>query len=82
MGPIAPTSYIVDRLEKVGSARTPPQPSGTRMKAGVVGSKREHRTRTEQCLKLESTVARTLKNPQRESIGVGGRPRVFSKLVL
>ena len=52
------------------------------MKAGVVGSKREHGTRTEQSFKLELTGARTYRNPQRESIVVGGRPRVFSKLVL
>ena len=52
------------------------------MEVGVVGSKRKLGTRTEQCLELESTGARTYKNPQRESIGVSGKPRVFSKLVL
>ena len=56
--------------------------AGARMKAGVVGSKWEVGTRTEQCLELESTGARTFKNPQRESIRVSGRSRVFSELVL
>ena len=52
------------------------------MKAGVIGSKRELGSRTEQCLELESMGMDTYKNPQRESIGVSRRPRVFSKLVL
>ena len=52
------------------------------MKAGVVGIKRKVENRTEQCLEVESTEARTYNNPQRESIGVSGRRRVFSKLVL
>ena len=56
--------------------------AGVCMKAGVIGSKRKLRTRTEQCLELESTGARTFKNPQRESIRVSGRSRVFSELVL
>ena len=52
------------------------------MKAGAVGSKGKLGTRTEQCLVLELVGARTYKNPQRESIEVGGRLHVFSKLVL
>ena len=66
------------RLEQVGPSRTPhalsePQPphnpAGACMQAGVVGSKREHGTRTEQS--LQSTGACICRNPQRESIGVG-----------
>ena len=52
------------------------------MKAGVVGSKRKLGPRAEQCLELQSTGARTYKNPQGESIGVSERQHVFSKLVL
>ena len=65
------------RLERLGPSRTPRNSAGACMKAGVVRSKMKLRTRTEQCLELESMGART-----RESIGVSGRPRVFSKLVL
>ena len=50
----------------------------TCMKAGVVGSNRKLGTRTEECVELESTGARTYKNPRRESIGVSVSSLNFS----
>ena len=58
------------------SHRNPPRSSHD---VGVIGSKRKPVLTG---LELESTEARTYKNPQRKSIEESGSSRIFSELIL